>query len=39
MNKPWDGKAKGNNSICQEGVYTWMVIFNDLEANRIPIQE
>ena len=30
MNKPWDGKTTDSNVLCPEGVYTWLVIFNDL---------
>ena len=33
MMKPWEGKADNNKSLCPEGIYAWIAVFNDLEGN------
>jgi len=27
--KGWDGRAKGSSNICPQGIYSWLVIFQD----------
>ncbi len=35
VNKGWDGKIQGSDKLCKLGVYSWLIIVNDIYGNKI----
>ncbi len=34
LNLPWDGTAPGTEKLCPDGIYKWLVFFNDEEGKK-----
>jgi len=33
LNQPWNGKKANNKDDCPQGIYGWLMMFNDMEGN------